>query len=215
MAKKKTARRAGKVSRARRWQGEFADELSKVDELLDSVKAWPRGPKESSLGWDLAERAVNGMCRPYYDHDERVTKFVQWACGECGEEELTMTEWDLQYLLLKAAQEGVKAMASHFRGTLEKSLCEYKKRLESLRDRTEHGEMLAAEGRNALDRENARRADRICRLYQRIRSGYAPGRAGNGQAIEAVRQRIGPIHGRDKPIDKTAVRRVLKNAGLL
>lgn len=83
-----------------------------------------------------------------------------------------------------------------------------------LEQRRENGQILAEEGRAARRPKTDRRADRVCKLYRQIRPTYPAGRRGNGAALEAVSRRFGTLPGREKPISKPAIRKILKRCGV-
>ena len=83
-----------------------------------------------------------------------------------------------------------------------------------LKQRRENGAILAEEGRAARKPNDDARADRICKLYRRIRSAHPRGKRGHGAAIADVSRRFGPLPGREKPITVQAIRKILKRCGV-
>lgn len=80
--------------------------------------------------------------------------------------------------------------------------------------RHENGLMLAEEGRAARKQKTDRQADRVCKLYRRIRDKHPPGKRGNGAALQAVSHQFGSLPGKDKPITVQAIRKILKRCGV-
>lgn len=82
------------------------------------------------------------------------------------------------------------------------------------RQRHENGQMLAEEGRAARKQKTDRQAERVCKLYRKIRTQHPPGRRGNGAALQAVSDQFGSLPGKDKPITVQAIRKILKRCGV-
>lgn len=76
--------------------------------------------------------------------------------------------------------------------------------------RRDGGESLAEEGRAAKKLKDEARADRVCKLYRRLR----PAHRSNGATLEAVSRQLEPLSGRDKPITVRAIRNILKKRGV-
>jgi len=83
-----------------------------------------------------------------------------------------------------------------------------------LEQRRDNGQILAEEGRAARKPATDKRADRICRLYSRIRPQHPAGGRGNGAALAAVATQFGPLPRCDKPITTKAIRLILKRRGV-
>lgn len=82
------------------------------------------------------------------------------------------------------------------------------------KQRHENGQLLAEEGRAARKQKTDRQAERVCKLYRRIRNQHPPGRRGNGAALQAVSDQFGSLPGKDKPITVQAIRKILKRCGV-
>lgn len=82
------------------------------------------------------------------------------------------------------------------------------------KQRQENGQILAEEGRSARKQKTDRQAERVCKLYRKIRNQHPPGRRGNGAALQAVSDQFGSIPGKDKPITVQAIRKILKRCGV-
>lgn len=80
------------------------------------------------------------------------------------------------------------------------------------KQRSENGQILAEEGRAARKQKTDRQAERVCKLYRRIRNQHPPGKRGNGAALQAVSQCFGSLPGKNKPITVQAIRKILKRS---
>lgn len=89
-----------------------------------------------------------------------------------------------------------------------------RQRIKLLEQRRENCELLAPEGRAAKKPDDEARADRVCKLYRRIRPSHPSGKRGNGAAVADVARQIGPLFDRKKPITVQAVRKILKRRGV-
>jgi hypothetical protein len=82
------------------------------------------------------------------------------------------------------------------------------------KQRNENGQLLAVEGRAARKQKTDRQAERVCKLYNRIRCQHPPGRRGNGLTLQAVSHQFGPLPSKDQPITVQAIRKILKRCGV-
>lgn len=82
------------------------------------------------------------------------------------------------------------------------------------KQRQENGQILAEEGRAARKQKTDRQAERVCKLYRKIRNQHPAGRRGNGAALQAVSDQFGSLPGKDKPITVQAIRKILKRCGV-
>jgi len=126
----------------------------------------------------------------------------------------TAEESVLDELVEQIAAAAFKAAADRYRPEIAALVARLERQARLLEQRRDGGESLAEEGRAALKPENDARADRVCKLYRKIRDGHPPGRRGNGAAVAEVARQIGPLFDRDKPITTTAIRKILKRRGV-
>jgi len=120
----------------------------------------------------------------------------------------------LRDLVEQIAVAAFKVAADRYRPEIAALVARLERQAEVLEQRRENGELVAEEGRAALKEENDARADRVCKLYRRIRPMHPSGKRGNGAAVAAVAREIGPLFGREKPITVQAVRKILKRRGV-
>jgi len=117
-------------------------------------------------------------------------------------------------LLDDCVRQGFDLARYMFRDLLEEHAKKLQQAISLLRQRRENGALLAEEGRAARKPATDQRAERICRLYKRIRPRHPAGRKGNGVALAAVATQFGPLPGHDTPITVKAVRLILKRCGV-
>lgn len=121
---------------------------------------------------------------------------------------------ELGEIILSIALATVRFCVTHWRDGIETLAVNAMRDAKIAEQRTENGELLAAEGRAAKKTADDRRANRICKLYRRIRERHPAGKRGNGATLEAVSRQFGPLPGRDKPITVHAIRKALKRCGV-
>jgi hypothetical protein len=83
-----------------------------------------------------------------------------------------------------------------------------------LEERRDNGQSLAEEGRAARKSQTDRHAEKVCRIYKRIRPSFPPGRAGNGAALAEVSRRASSSPGYEKPMTKQGIRKLLRRCGV-
>ena len=79
--------------------------------------------------------------------------------------------------------------------------------------KSDNGKMLAPEGREIRQKQSSELAERVVKIYRRVRRSMPTGRKGNGRAIAEVCDQIGSLPGKDKPITSQWVRKLLKSKG--
>lgn len=79
--------------------------------------------------------------------------------------------------------------------------------------KSDNGKMLAPEGRETRQKQSSELAERVVKIYRRVRRSMPTGRKGNGRAIAEVCDQIGALPGKDKPITSQWVREILKRKG--
>lgn len=120
----------------------------------------------------------------------------------------------LRELVDEIAAAAFKVAADRYRSEIAALVARLERQTLLLEQRRDNGESLAEEGRAALKAENDARADRVCKLYRRVRPMHPAGKRGNGAAVAEVARQIGPLFDRKKPITTTAVRNILKRRGV-
>lgn len=145
------------------------------------------------------------------DHSTKPHRF-SWGPG--SKHFYTAEESTLRGLVEQIAAAAFKVAADRYRPEIAALVARLERQAEVLEQRRENGELVAEEGRAALKEENDARADRVCKLYRRIRPSHPSGKRGNGAAVAEVARQIGPLFDRKKPITVQAVRKILKRRGV-
>jgi hypothetical protein len=166
--------------------------------VLDQLETQARAILEDVQRWKM-------------DHS---TKPHRYSWGPGKKHHYTAEESVLGDLVKKIAAAAFKIAADRYRPEIAALVARLKQQTRLLEQRRENGQILAEEGRAARKPKTDRRADRICKLYRRIRPAHPPGKRGNGAAVAEVARRHGPLPGKEKPITTTAVRKTLKRCGV-
>lgn len=165
---------------------------------------------QAELEW-RAHRILESSQRQDMDHSTKPHRF-SWGPG--FKHTYTVEESVLHELVEEIAAAAFHAAADRYRPEIEALVARLERQAEVLEQRRDGGESLAEEGREALKEENDARADRVCKLYRRIRPMHPSGKRGNGAAVAYVARQIGPLFDREKPITTHAVRKILKRRGV-
>ena len=126
----------------------------------------------------------------------------------------TAEESVLRNLVEEIAAEAFRIAADRYRPEIAALVARLERQNLLLEQRRDGGESLAEEGRAALKPENDARADRVCKLYCRIRLAHPPGKRHNGAALKEVSRQFGPLRDRREPITVQAIRKILKRCGI-
>ncbi len=116
----------------------------------------------------------------------------------------------LRELVDEIAAAAFKIAAARYRSEIAALVARLERQTLLLEQRRDNGESLAEEGRAAKKQNDDARADRVCKLYRRVR----PAHRTNGAALEAVSRQFGPLPGKGKPITVQAIRKILKRRGV-
>lgn len=166
--------------------------------VLDRLEMQARAILEDVQRWQM-------------DHS---TKPHRYSWGPGKKHHYTAEESVLRNLVEKIAAAAFKVAADRYRPEIAALVARLERQTRLLEQRRENGQILAEEGRAARKRKTDRQADRVCKLYRRIRERHPPGKRGNGAALEAVSRQLDPLPGRDKPITVRAIRNILKRRGV-
>lgn len=142
------------------------------------------------------------------------TKPHRYSWGPGKKHHYTAEESVLRDLVETIAAAAFKVAADRYRPEIAALVARLERQTRLLEQRRENGRILGPEGRAAKKPNDDARADRVCKLYRKIRDRHPPGRRGNGAAVAEVARQIGPLFDRDKPITTTAVRKILKRRGV-
>lgn len=159
----------------------------------------------------LANGILEAVQRDKMDHSDKPHRY-SWGPG--FKHFYTAEESVLVDLVERVVRAGFEAAVERYRSEVTDLVARLERQTVLLEQRRENGQILAEEGRAALKPENDARADRVCKLYRRIRDRHLPGKRGNGAALEAVSRQFGSLHGKDKPITVQAIRKILKRCGI-
>lgn len=155
----------------------------------------------------LAREILEDSQRRHMDHSTKPHRF-SWGPG--SKHFYTAEAATLRKLVEEIAIEAFRIAADRYRPEIAALVARCEKQTRLLEQRRDNGESLAEEGRAARKLLADRRADRVCKLYRRIR----PTSRTNGAALAAVSRQFGPLPGRDKPITVKAIRKILKRCGV-
>lgn len=158
-----------------------------------------------------AHAILESMQRWEMDHS---TKPHRYSWGPGKKHFYTAEQSVLHKLVKQIAAAAFEVAADRYRPEIAALVARLERQTRLLEQRREHCEMLAPEGRAKKKPKDDARADRVCKLYRKIRDGHPPGRRGNGAAVAEVARQIGPLFDRDKPITTTTVRKILKRRGV-
>lgn len=142
------------------------------------------------------------------------TKPHRYSWGRGVKNFYTVEESILHDLVEQIGTVAFRIAASRYQPEIAALVARLEKKIRLLEQRRENGQILAEEGRAALRAEADRRAEKVCRIYRRIRERHPPGRLGNGAALAEVSRQIGPLHDRNKPLTVQAIRNILKRRGV-
>lgn len=142
------------------------------------------------------------------------TKPHRYSWGPGKKHFYTAEDRDLRELVEEIAAAAFKFAADRYRPEIAALVARLERQTRLLEQRRDGGESLAEEGRAALKPENDARADRVCKLYRRIRPAHPPGKRGNGAALKEVSDQFGPLRDERKPINVKTIREILKRRGV-
>jgi hypothetical protein len=155
----------------------------------------------------LANGILEDVQRHEMDHSDKPHRY-SWGPG--FKHFYTAEESVLVDLVERVVRAGFEAAVKRYRSEVADLVARLERQTRILEERRDNGQSLAEEGRAARKPITDRRADRICKLYRRIR----PTSRTNGAALEAVARQFGSLPGRDKPITVQAIRKILKRCGV-
>ena len=162
---------------------------------------------------DLERRAHDILEYSQQRDMDHSTKPHRFSWGPGFKHFYTVEKSILRELVEEIAAAAFHAAADRYRPEIAALVARLERQTLLLEQRRENGQILAEEGRAARKVKTDRQADRICKLYRRIRDRHPPGRRGNGAALEAVSRQFGSLPGKDKPITVQAIRKILKRCG--
>lgn len=166
--------------------------------VLKRLETLARGILEESQRWHM-------------DHSTKPHRF-SWGPG--FKHFYTAEESTLRELIEQIAAMAFRVAADRYHPEIAALVARCEKQSRLLEQRRENCELLAPEGRAAKKPDDDARADRVCKLYRRIRPSHPSGKRGNGAAVAEVARQIGPLFDRKKPITVQAVRKILKRRGV-
>ena len=158
-----------------------------------------------------AREILENVQRWEMDHS---TKPHRYSWGPGKKHHYTAEESVLRNLVEEIAAEAFRIAADRYRPEIAALVARLERQNLLLEQRRDGGESLAEEGRAALKPENDARADRVCKLYCRIRLAHPPGKRHNGAALKEVSRQFGPLRDRREPITVQAIRKILKRCGI-
>lgn len=138
------------------------------------------------------------------------TKPHRYSWGPGKKHHYTAEESVLRDLVETIAAAAFKVAADRYRPEIAALVARLERQTRLLEQRRDGGESLAEEGRAAKKLKDDARADRVCKLYRRLR----PAHRSNGATLEAVSRQLEPLSGREKPITVRAIRNILKKRGV-
>jgi hypothetical protein len=162
----------------------------------------------------LVEQAAEILTTAQRYEMDQSTKPHRYSWGPGKKHFYTAEASVLHDLVEQIAAIAFRTAADRYRPEIAALVARLEKQTRLLEQRRENGELLAAEGRAAKKSDDDRRADRVCKLYSRIRPTHPTGKRGNGAALEAVSRQSAPLTGRGKPLTKQAIRKILKRRGI-
>lgn len=159
----------------------------------------------------LANGILEDVQRLKMDHSDKPHRY-SWGPG--FKHFYTAEEFVLVDLVERVVRAGFEAAVERYRHEVADLVARLERQTLLLEQRRDGGESLAEEGRAALKPENDARADRVCKLYRRIRPSHPPGKRGNGAALKEVSDQFGPLRDERKPINVKTIREILKRRGV-
>jgi hypothetical protein len=159
----------------------------------------------------IAKGILENAQRYEMDHSDKPHRF-SWGPGL--KHFYTAEESVLESLVEEVIRAGFEAAVERYRSEVADLVARLERQTRILEERRENGQILAAEGRAARKPKTDRHAEKVCRIYKRVRPSFPPGRAGNGAALVEVSRRAGPSPGYEKPMTKTGIRKLLGRCGV-
>jgi hypothetical protein len=169
------------------------------------------GPVNGEL-LDLAKEILADVQRLKMDHSDKPHRY-SW--GKLGFKRFyTAEESVLKNLVERVVRAGFEAAVNRYRSEVADLVARLERQTRILEERRDNGQSLAEEGRAARKSQTDRHAEKVCRIYKRIRPSFPPGRAGNGAALAEVSRRASSSPGYEKPMTKQGIRKLLRRCGV-
>jgi hypothetical protein len=221
--KKKPARKPAKRKRSAKVQGIpvgggwIQPTLFPVERRTDAeVRADQDGgilrgrlyPVKSKLQ-DLAKEILADVQRWQMEHSDTPHRYRSGRLG--FKRSYTAEESVLENLVERVVQAGFAAAVERYRSEVADLVARLERQNRIREERRENGELVAPAGRAARKPDDDARADRVCKLYRRIR----PASRTNGEALAEVARQHGPATpNRKSDITVQAIRKILKRCGV-
>lgn len=156
----------------------------------------------------LAKRILADVQRWKMEHSDKPHRY---SYGPGFKHFYTAEESVLVELVEEVVRAGFEAAVERYRGEVADLVARLERQTRILEERRDNGQSLAEEGRAARKPNDDRRADRVCKLYRRIR----PVSRTNGEALAEVARQHGPATpNRKSDISEEAIRKILKRCGV-
>jgi len=126
----------------------------------------------------------------------------------------TAEESVLVDLVERVVKAGFEAAVERYRSEVADLVARLERQTRILEERRDNGQSLAEEGRAARKTKTDRHAEKVRRIYKRVRPSFPSGPKGNGAALADVSRRAGPSPGFEKPMTKQGIRKILKRCGI-
>ena len=168
------------------------------------------GPVKDELR-TLAKGILEDVQRHEMDHSDKPHGY-SWGPG--FKHFYTAEESVLVDLVERVVKAGFEAAVERYRSEVADLVARLERQTRILEERRDNGQSLAEEGRAARKTKTDRHAEKVCRIYKRVRPSFPSGPKGNGAALADVSRRAGPSPGFEKPMTKQGIRKILKRCGI-
>ena len=159
----------------------------------------------------LANGILENVQRDKMDHSDKPHRY-SW--GQGFKHFYTAEESVLVDLVERVVRAGFEAAVERYRSEVTDLVARLERQTMILEERRDNGQSLAEEGRAARKTKTDRHAEKVCRIYKRVRPSFPSGPKGNGATLADVSRRAGPSPGFEKPMTKQGIRKILKRCGI-
>jgi hypothetical protein len=159
----------------------------------------------------VAQGILEDVQRREMDHSDKPHRY-SWGPGL--KHFYTAEESVLVDLVERVVKAGFEAAVERYRSEVADLVARLERQTRILEERRDNGQSLAEEGRAARKTKTDRHAEKVCRIYKRVRPSFPSGPKGNGAALADVSRRAGPSPGFEKPMTKQGIRKILKRCGI-
>ena len=159
----------------------------------------------------LANGILENVKRHEMDHSDKPHRY-SWGPG--FKHFYTAEESVLVDLVERVIRAGFEAAVERYRSEVTDLVARLERQTRILEERRDNGQSLAEEGRAARKTKTDRHAEKVCRIYKRVRPSFPSGPKGNGAALADVSRSAGPSPGFEKPMTKQGIRKILQRCGI-